>query len=179
MEVVLLEKVERLGQMGELVKVKPGYARNYLLPYRKAMRATKENLKRFREQKILLEAANLKRRGEAEAIASKMSDLSLFVIRQAGENNHLYGSVAARDIADVVSAAGFIIQRSQVKLRQPIKTLGTSSVLISLHPEVTVAVNVNVVRSSEEITSDSLPVIEPVAEESSLMGGLDSQEEAS
>ncbi len=150
MEVVLLERVEKLGQMGDVVKVRPGYARNYLLPQRKAMRATKENLAYFQQQRTQLEAINLRHREEAMAVAAKMDGLVLFIVRQAGESGQLYGSVATRDIAEVVTTAGFTLQRSQVQLSKAIKTLGKTDVRISLHPEVAVTVTIIVVRSVEE-----------------------------
>lgn len=150
MEVILLERVEKLGQMGDIVNVKPGYARNFLLPREKALRATEENKKRFDEQRAQLEADNLKLRQEADAVAKKMEGLSVILIRQAGEAGHLYGSVVARDIANEVTEAGFTISRSQVQLAAPIKTLGLFDVIISLHPEVAVTVSANVARSADE-----------------------------
>ncbi len=150
MEVILLERVEKLGQMGDTVKVKPGYARNYLLPQGKALRATKANLSHFEQQRAQLEADNLKRRQEAEAVASKMAGLSVIMVRQAGEAGQLYGSVSARDISDGVTAAGFTIGRQQVLLDRPIKAVGLMLVRVALHPEVSVDVTVNVARSADE-----------------------------
>jgi large subunit ribosomal protein L9 len=150
MDVILLERVEHLGQMGDVVHVKPGYARNYLLPRGKAARATEENRKRFEEQRAQLEATNLQRRGEAQGVAGKLDGVSVVLIRQAGESGQLYGSVSARDIADAVTAAGFTLARDQVRLKQPIKALGLHRVEVSLHPEVVVTVIVNVARSNEE-----------------------------
>lgn len=150
MEIILLERIENLGQMGEVVRVKPGYARNYLLPQKKAVRATEENRKRFEEQRAQLEATNLQRRGEAEAVAAKLDGLAVVMIRQAGESGQLYGSATARDIADAVTEAGFTVSRQQVRLNQPIKTLGLHKVGIGLHPEVIVGITVNVARSHEE-----------------------------
>ena len=124
MEIILLERIENLGQMGDVVRVKPGYARNYLLPQKKAVRLTDGNRKRFEEQRAQLEATNLQRRGEAEAVAGKLDGLAVVLIRQAGEAGQLYGSVSARDIADAVTAAGFTVGRQQIRLPQPIKTLG-------------------------------------------------------
>src|SRR3954451_20532308 len=135
-EVILLQRVEKLGQMGEIVRVKPGFARNYLLPQKKALRASKENRERFEQQRTELEAQNLKRREEAERIAERVGGLSVVVIRQAGESGSLYGSVSARDISDATTAAGLTINRQQVILEHPIKTLGLSKVTVSLHPEV-------------------------------------------
>lgn len=150
MEIILLERIENLGQMGQAVRVKAGYARNYLLPQKKAVRATDENRKRFEEQRAQLEATNLERRADAEKVAVKLDGLSVVLIRQAGEAGHLYGSVNARDIADAVTAAGFTIGRQQIRLNQPIKTLGLHEVTISLHPEVSVHVTTNVARTPDE-----------------------------
>ena len=150
MQVILLERIESLGQMGDVVKVKPGYARNFLLPQKKAMRATKDNLAYFEGQRAQLEAHNLTRRQEAEAVARKVDGLSVVVIRQAGETGQLYGSVGTRDIADAVTAAGFGIARRQVLLDQPIKSQGVFKTRIQLHPEVIVSVTVNVAQSDEE-----------------------------
>ena len=150
MEVILLERVERLGQMGDVVNVKPGYARNYLLPTKKAMRATEANRNVFEEQSAQLAAVNLERRTEAEAVAAKMGDVLVSLIRQAGDAGQLYGSVSARDVADAVTEAGFTIERAQVKLAPPIKTTGIHDVRVDLHAEVTVSVKVNVARSADE-----------------------------
>ena len=150
MEVILLERVEKLGQMGDVVKVKPGYARNYLLPQRKAMRATAENLKVFESRRSHLEADNLKRREEAEAAAGKLGGLSVVLIRQAGETGQLYGSVSARDLTDALAETGATVDRNQVQLEKAIKVLGLHPVRIRLHPEVVVTVSANVARSEEE-----------------------------
>jgi large subunit ribosomal protein L9 len=150
MDVILLERVEHLGQMGDVVHVKPGYARNYLLPRGKAVRATEANRKRFEEQRAQLEATNLERRSEAEAVATKLAGLVVILIRQAGESGQLYGSVSARDIADAVTEAGFTVLKQQVRLNQPIKSLGLHPIGIGLHPEVVVGIVVNVARSAEE-----------------------------
>lgn len=155
MEVILLERVEKLGQMGDVVKVKPGYARNYLLPRKKALRATKENLARFEEQHAQLETANLERRTEAEAVARKIEGLSIVLVRQASEMGQLYGSIRPHDIAESTNAAGVTIQRDQVKLGHPIKTIGLHKVHIALHPEVAVEITVNVARSEEEAESQA------------------------
>ncbi|MBW8270906.1 50S ribosomal protein L9, partial [Caldovatus aquaticus] len=149
-EVILLQRVEKLGQMGEVVKVKPGYARNYLLPQGKAIRATKENLERFERERAQLEAQNLRRREEAERVAERVAGLSVVLIRAAGESGSLYGSVTARDIAEACKAAGLTIGRQQVLLDQPIKALGLWHVRVQLHPEVVITVTVNVARSPEE-----------------------------
>lgn len=150
MEVILLERVEKLGQMGDVVNVKPGFARNFLLPRSKALRATPENVKVFEGQKAQLEADNLKAKSEAEAVGAKMDGLSLDLIRQAGEAGQLYGSVNARDVAVAASDAGYTVTRNQVELPHPIKTLGLFDVRVDLHPEVSVTVGINVARSEEE-----------------------------
>tara|TARA_B100000676_G_scaffold305066_1_gene358473 strand:+ start:1184 stop:1858 length:675 start_codon:yes stop_codon:yes gene_type:complete len=150
MQVVLLERIERLGQMGDVVKVKPGYARNFLLPQKKALRATKSNLEHFEGQRQQLEADNLKRRDEAQSIADRLDGLGVIVIRSAGESGQLYGSVNARDIAEVVIEAGFTVTRDQVIVDRPTKALGFHEFRIRLHPEVEATVIANVARSEEE-----------------------------
>jgi len=150
MEVILLERIEKLGQMGDTVKVKPGFARNYLLPQKKALRATKANMARFEADRVNLEAANLKRREEAAGVAATMDGLTLLVIRQAGEGGMLYGSVSGRDVADAIKEAGFTIERRHVALDTPIKSLGLYKVRVALHPEVAVTVTINVARSQDE-----------------------------
>jgi large subunit ribosomal protein L9 len=150
MEVILLERIENLGQMGDVVRVRPGFARNYLLPKRKALRATKDNMTRFESQRAQLEAQNLKRRQEAEAVGSKLDGVKVVLLRQASEAGQLYGSVTARDIAEAVTEAGFTIQKSQVVLNQPIKELGLHAIRVTLHPEVSVSVTANVAKSAEE-----------------------------
>ncbi|WP_043338058.1 50S ribosomal protein L9 [Belnapia moabensis] len=149
-DIILMQRVEKLGQMGEVVKVKPGYARNFLLPLGKAIRANKANLEKFESQRAQLEAQNIKRREEAERVAERMDGLTVTIIRQAGESGGLYGSVSARDIADLCKEGGLTISRSQVLLEQPIKTLGLTKVRVELHPEVHIPVTVNVARSQEE-----------------------------
>ena len=149
-ELILLQRVEKLGQMGELVKVKPGYARNFLLPQSKAVRATKANRERFERERVQLEAQNLKRREEAERVAERVGGLSVTLIRQASEAGALYGSVSSRDIADAATAGGLSIDRAQVLLVHPIKSLGISSVRVELHPEVIIELKVNAARSVEE-----------------------------
>ncbi len=149
-DLILMQRVEKLGQMGELVKVKPGYARNYLLPQGKAIRATKANIAKFETDRVQLEAQNLKRREEAERVAERMEGLSVVLIRSAGEGGNLYGSVSVRDIADACKAAGLNVGRQQVLLDQPIKMLGLTTVRVELHPEVLLPVVVNVARSAEE-----------------------------
>ena len=150
MEVVLLERIERLGQMGDVVNVKPGYARNYLLPKRKALRATKENLAQFDAERQQLEADNLQRRDEAQSVADRLDGLQVIVIRSAGESGQLYGSVNARDMAEVVTKAGFTVGRQQVIAERPVKALGFHDFRVRLHPEVEVTVTANVARSTEE-----------------------------
>jgi large subunit ribosomal protein L9 len=148
-ELILLERVEKLGQMGQLVKVRPGYARNFLLPQKKAMRATKDNLTYFETRRVQLEADNLARKADAEEVAKKLEGLSVVLIRQAGESGQLYGSVSARDIADAVTEAGFTVGRQQIVLDHPIKTLGLHPIRVMLHPEVAVTVTANVAQSAE------------------------------
>lgn len=150
MDVILLERIERLGQMGDVVRVKPGFARNFLLPRKKALRATKENKALFETQRATLEARNLERRQEAQSLAERLNDLSVVVIRQASETGQLYGSIRPRDIAEAVGEKGLKIERTQVKLDQPIKAIGITKVKVALHPEVSIEVAVNVARSPEE-----------------------------
>jgi large subunit ribosomal protein L9 len=150
MQVILLERIGRLGQMGDVVNVKNGFARNFLLPQKKALRATPENLARFEKDRGQLEARNLELKKEAEAVAGRLSGQSFVAIRQAGDTGQLYGSVTTRDIAEVVSGGGFSIDRRQVVLDRPIKTLGIQRVRIALHPEVIVEVALNVARSQDE-----------------------------
>jgi len=149
MDVILLERIEKLGQMGDVVSVKPGYARNFLLPQRKALRATKDNMAYFESKRVELEAANLSRRKEAEDVAARMEGLTLVLIRQAGESGQLYGSVSARDVAEAIVEAGFHIERNQVQMAHPIKILGVHSERVALHPEVVVEVTLNVAQSED------------------------------
>ncbi len=150
MEVILLERISRLGQMGETVKVKDGYARNFLLPKGKALRANEANKKKFEGQRAQLEARNLERKSEASTVAEKLDGKSFIVVRSAGETGQLYGSVSTRDIADLLTAEGFSVSRNQVELNQPIKTIGLSNIAIALHPEVEVTVTLNIARSADE-----------------------------
>jgi large subunit ribosomal protein L9 len=150
MQVILLERVGRLGQMGDVVKVKDGYARNFLLPKGKALRATKANLTHFESQRAQLEAQNLELKKEAEAVAKKLDSQSFVALRQASEGGQLYGSVSTRDIAEIITEGGFTVNRSQVDLDRPIKTLGKHPVRIVLHPEVTASVSINIARTIEE-----------------------------
>ena len=150
MEVVLLERVEKLGQMGDVVTVKDGYARNYLLPQAKALRATKANLAHFETQRAQLEARNLELKKEAEAVAERLDGQQFVVIRSASEAGSLYGSVSSRDVAEAATEGGFSVDRGQVVLDRPVKELGLHPIKVVLHPEVTAEVNVNVARSEEE-----------------------------
>jgi large subunit ribosomal protein L9 len=150
MEIILLERIGKLGQMGDTVTVKDGFARNYLLPQGKALRATDTNKERFEKDRSQLEARNLELKKEADAVAEKLDSQSFTVIRQAGDTGQLYGSVSTRDIADLVTAAGYSVARHQIQLDKPIKVLGIHALHVSLHPEVSVSVNVNVARSEDE-----------------------------
>ena len=150
MEVILLERVAKLGQMGEVVRVKDGFARNFLLPKGKALRATKDNRVKFESMKTQLETRNLELKGEAEKVAEKLNGQSFVVIRQAAETGHLYGSVSPRDLVTLVGEAGYKLNRNQIALNTPIKTIGLHKVPIALHPEVDVTVTVNVARSNDE-----------------------------
>jgi large subunit ribosomal protein L9 len=150
MEIILLQRVEKLGHIGDVVNVKPGFARNFLLPQKKALRATEENKKRFETQRAQIEANNLKQREEAQKIAGKVDGLKVVLIRQASETGILFGSVSSRDIAEGVTKAGFTVERRQVVLDKPIKTLGLHPVRVALHPEVVVTVTANVAKSEDE-----------------------------
>ena len=152
MQVVLLERVEKLGQMGDVVKVKDGFARNFLLPQKKALRATKANIERFESQRSQLEARNLELKKEAEQVHGKVNGQSFIVLRQAGETGILYGSVSTRDIAGAMTEGGFSTARNQVVLDKPIKTIGLHTVAIALHPEVEVSITINVARSADDWT---------------------------
>ena len=150
MDVILLQRVEKLGQMGEVVSVKPGFARNYLLPQKKALRATKVNVAEFEQRRTQFEADNIVRRQEAEHVGDRLDGLVVVLTRQASDSDQLYGSVTTRDIAKEVTEAGFTVTRRQVELDRPIKTVGLHQVRVRLHPEVAVAVTANVARSTEE-----------------------------
>ena len=150
MEVILLERVAKLGQMGEVVRVKNGFARNFLLPKGKALRATKENRERFEGMKVELEARNTELRGAAETASKKVAGKSVIVLRQAGETGHLYGSVSTRDIADLLSEEGSTINRSQIVLNTPIKMIGSYKIPVALHPEVEVTITLNIARTADE-----------------------------
>jgi large subunit ribosomal protein L9 len=184
MEVILLERIENLGQMGETVAVKPGFARNYLLPQKKALRATKENLALFEAQRAQLEAQNLEKRQEAEKVSEKLDGLSVVMIRSAGDTGQLYGSVSARDIADAVTEAGFTLVRSQIVLDKAIKVLGLHPIRVRLHPEVAIEIQVNVARSAAEAetqaTTGEMVTAESQleAEEAAIEEALELAEEA-
>ena len=150
MEVILLQRVPKLGQMGETVKVRSGYARNFLLPRGKALRATDTNKKHFDAQRAQLEARNLERRKEAEVVGEKLNGQSFIILRQSGETGVLYGSVSTRDLAETMTENGFTVDRNQIAINQPIKTIGLHNVPVALHPEVEVHVTINVARSPEE-----------------------------
>ncbi|MGR3759646.1 50S ribosomal protein L9 [Roseobacteraceae bacterium NS-SX3] len=150
MQVILLERVAKLGQMGEVVDVKPGYARNFLLPQGKAKTASEANIAAFEDQKAQLEARNLETKKEAEALGEKLGGQQFVVIRQASDGGNLYGSVTPRDAADVATEAGFSVDRKQVIIREPIKVLGLHEAEVHLHPEVMVTIELNVARSEEE-----------------------------
>ncbi|MCJ8519162.1 large subunit ribosomal protein L9 [Pseudorhizobium tarimense] len=150
MDVILLERIARLGQMGETVKVRDGYARNYLLPQGKALRANEANKKRFEAERATLEARNLERKGEARKVADALEGKTFIMVRSAGETGQLYGSVAARDIIEALAAEGFNIGRNQVDLSLPIKTIGLHKVTLLLHAEVEIEIEINVARTVEE-----------------------------
>ena len=174
MEVILLERVAKLGQMGEVVRVRDGYARNFLLPKGKALRATDANRQRFEGMKVELEARNLQHKSEAQKIGSKLDGRNFIVLRQASETGQLYGSVSTRDLAALLSDSGFAVSRSQIELNAPIKTIGLHKVPISLHPEVAVTVTVNVARNADEAERQARgeTVLGREAEEEAQAAGL-------
>ena len=174
MNVILLERIARLGQMGDTVKVKDGYARNYLLPQGKALRANKANLTVFESQRIELEARSLERKSEAEGVHEKLDASTYIVIRSAGATGQLYGSVSTRDVAERLAEAGFMVNRNQVSLKSPIKVIGFHSITIALHPEVETTISVNVARSEDEaklqaagedLTQQDNYVMEPIEDD--------------
>ena len=167
MQVILLERVAKLGQMGDIVNVKDGYARNFLLPQKKALWASEANVKAFESEKSQLEARNLESKKEAQALAEKLNGEQFVVIRQASDGGALYGSVTTRDAADAATAGGFSIERRQVALNAPIKELGIHKVTISLHPEVDAVIELNVARSTEEaeLQAKGINIAEQAAEE--------------
>jgi large subunit ribosomal protein L9 len=150
MEVILLERIARLGQMGDTIRVKDGFARNFLLPKGKALRANEANKKKFEGQRTQLEARNLERRSEAQQIAEKLDGKSFIAVRSAAETGQLYGSVSTRDIAELLAAGGFSVNRNQIELNQPIKAIGVTNVAIALHPEVEVTITLNIARTADE-----------------------------
>jgi large subunit ribosomal protein L9 len=150
MEVILLERIARLGHMGDVVKVKDGFGRNFLLPQGKALRANEANKKKFEGQRAQLEARNSERRTEAQEIAERLDGKTFIVVRSAGETGQLYGSVSTRDIAEIITAEGFSVSRTQVELNHPVKTIGLTNVAISLHPEVEVTITLNIARTADE-----------------------------
>jgi large subunit ribosomal protein L9 len=150
MKIILLERVQKLGSMGEMVEVKPGYARNYLLPLKKAIRATKDNITSFQNKRLQLEEENAKNRKEAEKIAKRIDGVIITLIRQASETGHLYGSVRSSDISDALTDAGISIQKNQVLIPQPIKIIGMHKISICLHPEISILAKINVAQSEEE-----------------------------
>ena len=153
MEVILLERIEKLGQMGDVVKVKDGFARNYLIPQKKALRASENNLEYFEKEKVQLEAINLEQKQEAEKILDKLDNFNLIIIRQAGETGQLYGSVSNNDIKNSLSDNGFIVEKNQIKLDKPIKTLGIHNLAFKLHPEVQATISLIVSRTESEAKS--------------------------
>lgn len=184
-EVILLERVERLGKMGDVVKVRPGFARNFLLPQKKALRATKENIAFFEGKRSELEAQNATKRSEAEKIAQKLEGFKLVMIRQAGDTGQLYGSVTAKDIAEQLSVERAKVEKTSIQIPQPIKTVGIFNVKLVLHPEVILALTINVARSAEEarlqaegktVVKKDEPIVEaveaaePVAEKEAAAG---------
>ena len=165
MQVILLERIEKLGQMGDVVNVKDGFARNFLVPHGKAMRATKANRADFDRRRVQLEAANLQRKEEATAAAGRIDGRGVVVLRQAGEGGQLYGSVNTRDIAVAFVEAGISFDRRQVRLASPLKELGIHKVRVALHPEVLVTVQVNIARSPEEAEMQANPALATAAAE--------------
>jgi len=150
MEVILLQRVAKLGQMGEVVRVKDGFARNFLLPQGKALRATKDNRSKFEGMKAQLEASNLEQKKDADVVAGKLNGKSFIVVRQASDVGQLFGSVSARDIAVLLTEGGFTVDRNQIQLQLPIKTIGLHTVPVALHPEVEVTITINVARNADE-----------------------------
>jgi large subunit ribosomal protein L9 len=170
MDVILLERIGRLGQMGDVVRVKDGYARNFLLPSGKALRATEANRQKFERDRTMLEGRNAEKRSAAQGDAGQIDGKSFIIIRQAGESGQLYGSVSTRDIAEAASAAGTHVERNQVLLDSPIKSIGLHPVRIALHPEVVVQVTVNVARSADEAEAQARGEV--------LIGSASEREEA-
>jgi len=181
MEVILLERIDRLGQMGEVVNVKPGFARNFLFPQKKALRANKENRAYYESKKVELEAVNLKRKGEAEVVAKKMDGMKLIIVRSAGEGGQLYGSVSARDIATALKEQGVTVEATQVLLNAPVKVLGSFKTPVRLHPDVKVDVEFTIARSMEEGNlkiAEAAQLLERAEDAEKLMGDEAPAEEA-
>ena len=194
MEVILLERIEKLGQMGDIVKVKDGFARNFLLPQKKALRASENNLAYFEKEKVTLEANNLKQKQEAEVILEKLDNYNLIIIRQAGETGQLYGSVNANDIKNALDENGFIVEKNQIKLDKPIKELGLHNIFVKLHPEVQASISIIVSRTDaeaetlikgeeiniekdENLTEEDTITIEEVFEDGAVPENIGEQEE--
>lgn len=177
MQIILLERVPKLGQMGEVVTVRPGYARNFLIPTGKALRATKAAIADFEKRRTQLEARNLERKQDAQALAAKVDGQSVTILRQASETSQLYGSVNARDITTAFAEAGLTLDRQQIRLEEPLKTLGLHKVAVALHPEVEVTVTVNVARSKEEADIQA-GVASPVEDEEEREPTLEEELEA-
>jgi len=174
MDVILLERIERLGQMGDVVAVRPGFARNFLFPQKKALRANKDNRAVFESKRVELEALNVKRRDEAQVTAKKMDGIKLIIVRQAGEGGQLYGSVTARDIGDALKDQGYTVDRAQVLLNAPVKTLGAFKTSVRLHPDVKVDVDFTVARSVEEANmqaTEAATLLERAEDAEKLIGG--------
>ena len=180
MDVILLERIDRLGQMGDVVNVRPGFARNFLFPQKKALRANKDNKALFESKRAELEATNLKRRDEAQVVAKKMDGIKLIIVRQAGEGGQLYGSVSARDIGDALKEEGYTIDRAQVLLNAPVKTLGSFKTAVRLHPEVKVDIEFAVARSVEEANlqaTQAAALLERAEDAEKLIGGEEGEGE--
>ncbi len=183
MEVILLERIDRLGQMGEVVNVKPGFARNFLFPQKKALRANKDNKALFESKRAELEAINVKQRDQAQVVAKKVDGMKLVIVRQAGEGGQLYGSVSARDIADALKAQGVSLERTtQVLLNAPVKMLGTFKTQVRLHPEVKVDIEFTVARSVEEanqkVAAQSAAMLERAEDAAKLIGEVEGEAKA-
>jgi large subunit ribosomal protein L9 len=179
MQVILLERIEKLGQMGEVVAVKDGFARNYLVPQGKALRATQSNLAEFEQRRVQLEANNLQRKQDAAGAATMIDGQRVVILRQAGETGQLYGSVNSRDIAEAFTEDGVTIGRNQVRLESPLKVLGIHDIRIALHPEVDVHVSVNIARSQEEAELQANPELaEALAENEREAERLEREAEA-
>lgn len=178
MQVILLERVDKLGQMGEVVKVKDGFGRNFLIPQGKALRASKRNLESFEQRRAQLEAQNLERRRDAEQAAETLTGRSIVVLRQASESAQLYGSVSARDIAEGFAETGVTFEHRQIRIDAPLKTLGLHEVRVALHPEVDITVTVNVARTADEAEAQAGRVQEVELDEADLTAAAEAEEAA-